>query len=228
MFQINRLKQIYRPTFISTVSISFQKKRRTCWENLHLEWWLNACDNMFRTPQGSCESDEADKVENLIHIISPTLCCNISGGFQQVCHGSVKEKHVRKTSEHYGGALGGERGNEWKSPTSCWKSAVQHAVLWSLYGGLNMNVNTSQAILWLIQGNVNKQALTDNTAADDGQLHEDHLNLVRAEQHWVDLRCTVVLVFSASTCLNHFLPPKWNILLLFQLAPSTNQSENHF
>lgn len=33
---------------------------------------------MFKTPQGLCESDEADKVENLIHIISLKLCLNIS------------------------------------------------------------------------------------------------------------------------------------------------------
>lgn len=56
------------------------------------------------------------------------------------------------------------------------KSAVPHAVLQSLYGGLNMNVNTSQTILWLIQGNINKHVLTDDTAADDGQLHTEHLN----------------------------------------------------
>lgn len=33
---------------------------------------------MFETPQGSWESDKADKVENLIHIISLTLYLNLS------------------------------------------------------------------------------------------------------------------------------------------------------
>lgn len=37
--------------------------------------WLGQC---VQTPQGSCESDEADKVENLIHILSLTLCLNLS------------------------------------------------------------------------------------------------------------------------------------------------------
>lgn len=46
---------------------------------------------MLKTPRGSCESDEADKVENLIHNISHPPS-EALWGLQQVCHGSVKGK----------------------------------------------------------------------------------------------------------------------------------------
>lgn len=57
------------------------------------------------------------------------------------------------------------------------KSAVHRALLRSSYGGFSVDVNTSQSILCWIKGNINKQVLTGDAAADDGQLHKDQLNL---------------------------------------------------
>lgn len=84
---------------------------------------------MFKTPLGSCESDEADKVENLIHIISLTLCLNLSrdlSKYVMVVWGENMWARIHSIIEGLGEEKEVMNGNLAHPPE---KSAVQHAAL---------------------------------------------------------------------------------------------------
>lgn len=84
---------------------------------------------MFKTPLGSCESDEADKVENLIHIISLTLCLNLSRDLSKYVMVVWRENmwvRIHSIIEELGEEKQVMNGNLPHPPE---KSAVQHAAL---------------------------------------------------------------------------------------------------
>lgn len=62
----------------STFIYLFSKESKNLLRESPLKMVTEWLGQYVQTPQGSCESDEADKVENLIHIVSLTLCLNLS------------------------------------------------------------------------------------------------------------------------------------------------------